>query len=181
MYDFHCTRSSIYDLFRNLTQFLSHLVTSPYQIPGRWRRRRKNLNFFWALPKQPLYNLYIRFAYFRHSSPYLFFQFQPLNLFLVVVNHGSILKIRDLIHLVLHWFKQEDGRFPILGYKPPAIALDVPFIEAVTRPALGVTIPLTKSGCHMLAVDIMAAISLVERKNPVTGYTSKCTILTRIP
>ena len=27
----------------------------------------------------------------------------------------------------------------------------------------------------------MAAIGLVERKNPVTGYTSKRTILTRIP
>ena len=35
MYDFYCTKSSIYDLFRNLTQFLSHLITPPYQIPGR--------------------------------------------------------------------------------------------------------------------------------------------------
>ena len=87
---------------------------------------------------------------------YLLLFFQTFNLALIILDHGTVLKIGDLICLILHGFKQQ--------------------IETIARSALGIAVLFTESGGHVLPVYVMPAIRLIQRQNPPTGDALKCPV-----
>lgn len=71
---------------------------------------------------------------------YLLLFFQTFNLALIILDHGTVLKVGDLICLILHGFKQQNRRFTVFQYQTTAIPLHVAFIETIARSALGIAV-----------------------------------------
>ena len=107
---------------------------------------------------------------------YLLLFFQTFNLALIILDHGTVLKIGDLICLILHGFKQQNRRFTVFQYQTTAIPLHVAFIETIARSALGIAVLFTESGGHVLSVYVVPAIRLIQRQNSPTGDALKCPV-----
>lgn len=76
---------------------------------------------------------------------------------------------------VLKGFQKVHPALPYLADEATAVLLDVALIEAVALTALGVAVLLGETETHVLTINVVAAVGLLDWEDTVAGYTAKGT------